>query len=138
MCYTETEQRRKIVNNVEMANIRKNIRHSLIKVGIRCDLAAFNYLCYAVELVVCNPELSLHLCDGVYRRIAEKFAVKNIFCVERSIRSAIDALSNTKGFSSLNKMFGAELYSEYEKPTSGEFINLMAEYHRIGLYASSI
>ena len=123
---------------IDKSNLRKIIRYSLIKVGIKCDLVAFNYLCYAVELVILNSDLSTNLYENIYAKIAEKFSAKSISCVERSIRTAIDTLANTKGFSTLNKMFNSELFSPYEKPTPGEFINLMAEYHRTGLYKNPI
>ena len=126
------------MQNNDLPYIRNIISHGLIKIGIKCDLVAFNYLCYAIELVIKNPTFSTNLCENVYNKVVKAFNLKNVFVVERNIRNAIDILANTKGFSSLNKIFGTELYSPYEKPTPGELINLMAEYYRIGLYKKSI
>ena len=138
MIYLHCETKEKTMPTKDKNTLRRNIRHSLIQVGVKCDIVAFNYICYGIELVIDDPRLATSLFDNVYSKIAEKFQAKSVSAVERSIRSAIETLFNTKGFSQLNKMFGSELYSPYEKPTAGEFISLMAEYHRIGLYKNNI
>ena len=121
------------MKNTDSKHLRKVIRYGLIKIGIKCDLSAFNYLCCAVELVVLSPEIAINLCD-LYQKVADKFEVKNSYCVERSIRHAIDLVANTKSFDALNAIFGTEIYKQYDKPTSGELINLMAEYYNLELY----
>lgn len=114
--------------------MRKIIKLTLIKIGIRCDLIGFVYLCYAVELVILDPELSFHLCKELYVKIGEKFNVAKTSSIERSIRHAIDIAQVEKNFLILNEMFGSLLYSINDKPTSGELIRLVAEYYRLGLY----
>ena len=118
----------------ELEHMRKIIKLTLIKIGIRCDLLGFNYLCYAVELVVLRPALIHNLCKGLYVEIGKHFNVKNPSSVERSIRSAIDNTAFTKSFAALNKMFGANLYGIDEKPTAGELIRLVAEFFLLDLY----
>ena len=73
----------------KLTNLQLSIRRLLIKIGIRVDLDGFDYLVSAVELAIKDAELAKKLCDGLYGRVAEKYNTK-AYCVERSIRSAIE------------------------------------------------
>lgn len=118
----------------ELEHLRKIVKLTLIRIGIRCDLVGFNYLCYAVELVIQTPELIHNLCKGLYVQIGEFFNVENSSSVERSIRHAIENTSLNKSYAELNKMFKAMLYAVDDKPTAGELIRLVAEYYLLDLY----
>ena len=118
----------------ELSTIRKIIKLTLIRIGIRCDLIGFSYLCYAIELVILNPNLIHSLCKDLYAKVSEKFDVKKDSCVERSIRHAIENTYINKSFAELNRMFKMQLYTVDEKPTAGELIRLVAEYYNLGLY----
>ena len=122
------------MENEGINNIRKIIKLTLIKIGIRCDLVGFSYLCYAIELVIQNPQKIHHLCKGVYSEVGRKFEVEKENCVERSIRHAIENAYLCKNFGELNKMFDIELFTINEKPTAGELINLVAEVYNLELY----
>ncbi len=118
----------------ELSTMRKIIKLTLIRIGIRCDLIGFSYLCYAIELVILNPNLIHSLCKDLYTKVSEKFDVKKDSCVERSIRHAIENTYINKSFAELNRMFKMQLYTVDEKPTAGELIRLVAEYYNLGLY----
>lgn len=118
----------------ELSTMRKIIKLTLIRIGIRCDLIGFSYLCYAIELVILNPNLIHSLCKDLYVKVSEKFDVKKDSCVERSIRHAIENTYINKSFAELNRMFKMQLYTVDEKPTAGELIRLVAEYYNLGLY----
>ena len=118
----------------ELSTMRKIIKLTLIRIGIRCDLIGFSYLCYAIELVILNPNLIHSLCKDLYAKVSEKFDVKKDSCVERSIRHAIENTYINKSFAELNRMFKMQLYTVDEKPTAGELIRLVAEYYNLGLY----
>lgn len=124
------------MENIE--DIRKITKLALLKIGMRCDFSGFNYLSYAIELVIQNPELINSLCTNLYVKIGEHFGVKNISCVERSMRHAISNIEKKKGFGSLNDMFNANLFEKGSRPTAGELIRLMAEYYNTGLYNEAI
>lgn len=119
---------------MELEKIRKVVKFALIKIGIRCDLVGFSYLCVAIELVILNPNLSHNLCKGLYKEVGKAFNVKKQTCVERNIRHAIENTYINKNFSELNKLLHSELYSIQDKPTAGELIKLVAEYYNLGLY----
>jgi len=117
--------------------IDKILRHTLIKMGIRCDLLGFDYLCCAVKLVIEKPELIHNLCNGLYVMVGKKCDIAKNGCVERSIRHLIENTYISHGFTSLNKMFNSNIYTVHDKPTAGELINLLAEYYNLGLYETS-
>ncbi|MBE7075466.1 MAG: hypothetical protein E7375_00145 [Clostridiales bacterium] len=122
------------MSDKELTDMRGVIKLALIKIGIRCDLIGFSYLCYAIELVINNPALIHNLCKGLYCEVSRKFMLDNESCVERSIRHAIENTYINKSFSGLNKMFKTDLYDLDGKPTAGELIRLVAEYYNLGLY----
>lgn len=122
------------MDNKELSTMRKIIKLTLIRIGIRCDLIGFSYLCYAIELVILNPQLIHSLCKDLYTKVSEKFNVKKDSCVERSIRHAIENTYINKSFAELNKLFKMQLYTVDDKPTAGELIRLVAEYYNLGLY----
>ena len=122
------------MDDKELSNMRKIIKLALIRIGIRCDLIGFSYLCYAIELVILNPDLIHSLCKNLYTKVSEKFEVKKDSCVERSIRHAIENAYINKSFAELNKMFKMQLYTVNDKPTAGELIRLVAEYYNLDLY----
>lgn len=118
----------------ELLDMRRIIKLALIRIGIRCDLIGFNYLCFAIELVILKPSLIRNLCKGLYLAVGKKFEIENENCVERSIRHAIENTYINKSFAELNKMFKTQLYTINDKPTVGELIRLVAEYYNLGLY----
>ena len=118
----------------ELLDMRRIIKLALIRIGIRCDLIGFNYLCFAIELVILKPSLIHNLCKGLYLAVGQKFKIENENCVERSIRHAIENTYINKSFAELNKMFKTQLYTINDKPTGGELIRLVAEYYNLGLY----
>lgn len=115
-------------------DVIKILKHTLIKMGVRCDMIGFEYLCCAVKLVIERPELIHRLCNGLYVQVAKEFEGTKTGCVERSIRHIIETTYINRGFMSLNKMFKTDIYSINDKPTAGEFINLLAQYYNLGLY----
>ena len=118
----------------ELENLRRVVRLTFIRIGVRCDLTGFKYLCSAVELVIKSPDLLHNLCKGLYKEIGKVYNAVNVSSVERSIRHAIENTLVNKSFSELNKMFKTKLYAIDDKPTAGELIRLVAEYYLLGLY----
>ena len=110
------------------------IKLFLIKIGMKCSLNGFAYICYAADLVTKDPNLIYDLCNNVYVQTAKYFEIENSNCIERSIRHALDHLANTNGFALINKIFKTNLYSKHDKPTSGEFIKLCAQYYNLQMY----
>ncbi len=122
------------MSDEELLEMRKVITMTLIQIGIRCDLRGFNYLRYAIELVIQDPSLIYGVCKGLYVKVGEHFNIEKPTNVERNIRHAIDNTFLFKNFESLNKLIGENLFTIKDKPTVGELIRLVAEYYNFGLY----
>ena len=122
----------------ELENMRRVIRLTMIRIGIRCDMVGFRYLCHGVELVIKDQNLLHNLCKRLYPEIAEEYAVENICSVERGMRHAIENTYINKSFGELNKLFKTQLYTIDDKPTVGELIELVAQYYLLGLYKENI
>ena len=113
--------------------MEKIIKLALIRAGIRVDLEGFKYLCKAIELGIERPELLQRICKGLYTEVANFFHT-TYYCVERSIRHAIEQTNIEKSFQILNKMFHIDIFTVHDKPTASQFINLMVEYINLELY----
>ncbi len=122
------------MNNEELEDMRRVVKLALIRVGIRCDLGGYKYLCFAIEKAITEPESSKNLCKGIYAKIKEKYNLPKLSSVERAIRHAITVTADTKTFMELNRMFKSHLFAIDDKPTAGELIHLIAEWYLLGLY----
>lgn len=122
------------MSDSQLFKLNRIIKLALIKIGFRCDLVGFSYLCRAVELVVLDPSLVHKLCKGLYTQVADSFKGKTEGSIERSIRHSIENTYLNKSFAELNRMFKTQLYTIDDKPTVGELIRLLAEYYNLGLY----
>ena len=56
----------------ELVKMRAIIKYALIRIGFRPNFVGFKYLCYAIELVILEPELMHGLCKGLCVKIGEK------------------------------------------------------------------
>ena len=118
----------------EIEKIKKVVKLALIKIGFRCDLVGFGYLCTAIELVILDPSLAKKLCKGLYAEVGRVHDVSKGNNIERAIRHSIENTFINKSFAELNRMFKSQLYTIDDKPTTGELIKLIAEYYNLGLY----
>lgn len=119
-------------NVMEEEQLQLSIRRLLIKIGIRIDLDGFDYLVSAVEFAIKDAELAKNLCDGLYGRVAEKYNTK-AYCVERSIRSAIEKAYVHRGLREVNKIFDTQIIDENKRPSSGKFIRILATAYNLKL-----
>ncbi len=117
--------------------VQRIIKLTLIRLGIKCDLVGFSYLVHAVEVAIEQPMLVYNL-KKLFAIVAKKCNVENPFRVEANIQNAIALTFNTKGFSSINELYGMEVFKPNYKPTTAEIIKLVAEYYNLGLYKNVI
>jgi len=120
--------------DINLVKMQQTIKTILIKIGIRCDLAGFQYLCHAIQHAILKPNNSKNLCSDIYVEIAHINNLKTYSTIERNIRHAIDKAYERTGFEELNRMFNAQLYTRKQKPTAGELIKLVSEYYLLDLY----
>lgn len=122
------------MSETEIERMRRIIRLVMIKIGFRCDLSGFGYICCAVELVILNPKLIHCRCKELYELVRQHFELKNVDCVERSIRTSIEDTYAEHGYEIFNTLFGAKLFTLESKPTAGQLIQLLAEFYILRLY----
>lgn len=104
----------------------ETVKTLLLELGIPANLKGYLYLSYAIELLIDREDTSFGVVKGLYPIIASKFN-STVSRVERSIRHAIDVAWCRGKIGNMNEIFGINLYKEYEKPTSREFISLIAD-----------
>lgn len=117
----------------EVNHMKKIVKLTLLRIGIRCDLSGFDYLCYAIEQVISKPISLKNLCKGLYTAVASEFNT-TAANVERCMRHAIDYTHSMKSFEVINELFNAPIYTQNEKPTVGELIRLASEFYKLELY----
>lgn len=122
------------MSNEELLNMRKIVKLAFIRIGIRCDMSGFRYLCKAVEFVILDESLLHSLCKRLYPMIASEFNLDNVGTVERCMRHAIENTAEIKSFVEINKMYNCLIFTIDDKPTVGELIHLVAQYYLLGLY----
>ncbi|HAP21101.1 sporulation initiation factor Spo0A C-terminal domain-containing protein [Frisingicoccus caecimuris] len=92
--------------------------------GIRRTYKGYYYVADAVRLVMEDASLLLYISKSLYPEIA-RIHNTTINCVERDIRTVVKRCWGSEYADILESMAGIPLY---EKPTSGEFIDILSSY----------
>ena len=129
------EQIRSIVDTAppsDEARIRTAVRRILIKIGCPCNLKGYDFLVDAVSIVVADPKKIRNIVKGLYTDIGRPFG-DNASRVERCIRGTIEAAFNNVTDDYLYELFGNTVSAEKGRPTTSQFISLVANEVRDGL-----
>lgn len=111
--------------------VRQSISSLFLRIGIPAHLLGFRFAQEAVVMLVDDPMLMKNRTKVLYPAIAQKHQT-SAFCVERAIRHVI-TLTWERGIAErYQKERGnnSRLHLPLDRPTSGEFIALIAEYVR--------
>lgn len=100
--------------------------HLLRILGLRSNYSGYNYLAYAVTLVLENPDYLKNITRNLYRIIGEKYGVTNL-CVEAAIRNMITSYWNQNDNKIIAPILG---YPLFDKPTSSELIAILSDFLR--------
>ena len=100
------------------------VTRALHMVGVPAHIKGYPYVRRAILMVMKEPELAHALTKALYPALARQFATTPA-CVERAIRSAVDA-AWTRGDPEVQRD-----YFTMDKPSNGAFIAAMAEKLRI-------
>jgi len=117
----------------ELSEMEKIVKIALIKLGIKCDYSGYDYLVDAVLFVIEKPQYAYNV-KALIEEVAKKNNCENPQRVESNIQNAINATYNSKGFNSINDLYGMDLIRPDHKPTMGELIKLVAEYYNLKIY----
>lgn len=102
------------------------ISQLLHKIGLRGTLRGFHYLSKAILLVLEDASYLLHLTKRLYPDVALACNA-TAMRVERSMRTAIEAIWNQGDVAALEELIG---YTIKGKPCVGQFIDILAGYLR--------
>lgn len=104
----------------------EKITGMLTLAGIPANLKGYQYLKEAIRKAMINPDIINNLTKQLYPDIAVRFCT-TASKVERSMRHAIGIAWSRGRLLNINKRFEADIITPYEKPSTGEFIALIAD-----------
>jgi len=104
----------------------KRITLYLYKIGVSPQVKGFSCLREAVRICYDSGASRGILTKKIYKETARNLD-STIVRVERNIRHAVDSLDDKEKLKKINGLVGYEVLTEYEKPTSGMIIYLLAE-----------
>ncbi len=110
--------------------VDRYLSNLFLQIGIPAHKLGFRFLREAVRLVLQDPSLQHRLMHGLYPLIAERHH-STVYCVEHSMRVAIKSAWMRGRTDLIEKQLGRGVITDYEKPTNGELIALVAENIRL-------
>lgn len=113
-------------NNTSAYRTEETVKTLLLEIGIPANLKGYSYLSCAIGLLVEQNKISGSITKELYPAVALKYN-STVSRVERGIRHAIEIAWCRGKIKHINEIFGINIYNDYEKPTSCEFISLVAD-----------
>ncbi|MBQ7454874.1 MAG: sporulation transcription factor Spo0A [Clostridia bacterium] len=107
-------------------SVDDRLSNIFLSLGIPAHIKGYQFLREAVKLVLEDPERIDRITKELYPAIARRFGT-SASKVERAIRHAIEVGWSRGRVESLNRAFGCRVAFPEDKPTSGEFIALLAD-----------
>lgn len=127
---TRKERIRRIENS-DIDFLQAHISSCLRSLGISANLKGYHYLREAIRIVAMSAQPSkLRMMTDIYPAVAERFQTK-VGSVERTMRFAIEVAWTRGNISMQHAYFGYTVNDKKGKPTSMEFITMVAERSRI-------
>jgi two-component system, response regulator, stage 0 sporulation protein A len=115
MCPSLEKEVIKYKNNLhDLIETYHQIDHILKELCVPCNIKGYSYLKSAIQLLKTNN----YLIKDVYKIIAKNNNT-NIYCVERSIRHAIEVSFNRCNIKAINHFFPK---TSKDRPTNNEYI----------------
>jgi len=107
-------------------SIEGKVSDIFLLVGIPAHIRGYHFLREAIKMVVEDKDCINRITRQLYPDVAKKFNTTPSK-VERAIRHAIDVAWSRGKAEGINQAFGYTVYGNYDKPTNGEFIALVAD-----------
>lgn len=104
----------------------EQVERELLRLHIPSTMDGFHYFAEAIVQTIPDPSRTRFITKGLYRDIAKRFGMSPAN-VMRGMRTALGRCWSRGGREALDEMAGIHLT---ERPTSSEFINLVAAYIR--------
>jgi two-component system response regulator (stage 0 sporulation protein A) len=110
----------------KVVNVEGRISDIFLLVGIPAHIRGYHFLREAIKMVIEDKDCINRITKQLYPDVARKFNTTPSK-VERAIRHAIDVAWSRGKAEGINQAFGYTVYGNYDKPTNGEFIALVAD-----------
>lgn len=110
----------------EPVNVEGRISEIFLLVGIPAHIRGYHFLREAIKMVIEDKDCINRITKQLYPDVAKKFKTTPSK-VERAIRHAIDVAWARGKAEGINQALGYTVYGNYDKPTNGEFIALVAD-----------
>ncbi len=101
--------------------------------GIPSALRGKDYICMAVSMLACAPQLGASYTGRLYPLVASACATSPS-AVEKAIRTAVESTWLSGNLNAIQSLFGYSVDAERGKPTNAEFLAMLAGYARRELY----
>jgi two-component system response regulator (stage 0 sporulation protein A) len=111
---------------MEVHSMDEKITSIFLMIGIPAHIKGYQYLRYAINMVIEKPDAINRITKELYPGISRHFDTTPSK-VERAIRHAIEVAWTRGKIENINQIFGYNIYSKNDKPTNGEFIALIAD-----------
>ena len=121
-----------IVKNPPKYDLELEITELLHELGVPAHIRGYQYLRYAIELVIKDITILNSITKSLYPEIAIKFDTTPNR-VERAIRHAIETSWERSELDVINRLFRYTIRNDRGKPTNSEFIALLADNLRLKL-----
>ena len=114
-------------NAMKYSLITKSVLHQL---GIGKSYSGYDYIVYAIHLVMNNEDILNNVTKILYIDVAKEYHTSQI-CVERNIRKVIEVIWNhaEENRTLIQKIFGNKFL--LHKPSNKEFLELLYEYTKL-------
>ena len=100
------------------------------EIGIPAHIKGYQYLRYAIMLVIENLDVINSITKTLYPTVAQEFRTTSSR-VERAIRHAIEVAWNRGNVDTISSIFSYTISYNKSKPTNSEFIAMLADKLRI-------
>lgn len=122
----EYEVSRSSANASKQPSLKMRITQSIHEIGVPAHIKGYEYLRYAIQLVVEDKRLINNITKGLYPMVAKQFDT-TASRVERAIRHAVEVAWDRGDMETLEHWFGYTISHLKGKPTNSEFIALVAD-----------
>lgn len=123
---------RYITRDAPKIDVEVEITNLLHELGVPAHIRGYQYLRYAIALVIKDITILNSITKALYPEIAIKFETTPNR-VERAIRHAIETSWERSELDVINRLFRYTIRNDRGKPTNSEFIALLADNLRLKL-----
>ncbi len=110
----------------KMQILDEKISKIFIMIGIPANINGYQYLRYAIKLVMEDRALIKNITKQLYPLVAKEFA-SSPSKVEKAMRHAIGLAWSRGKIENINEVFGFKVYGPKDKPSNSEFVALVAD-----------